>query len=57
MVDLSPLNGGAFGAGGTLTGDVTLTATQLAAFVDGLTYINLHTGANSGGEIRGQITR
>jgi glucose/arabinose dehydrogenase len=57
MVDLGPLNGGAFGIGGSLAGEVTLTAAQLAALVDGLTYINLHTGANTAGEIRGQITR
>lgn len=57
LVDLAPINGGAFGIGGSLAGQVTLTASQLAAYVDGLTYINLHTGANSGGEVRGQITR
>jgi len=57
LVDLSSLNGGAFGVSGTIAGTVTLDATPLAAFVDGLTYINLHTSANSGGEVRGQNTR
>lgn len=57
LVNLLPLNGGAFGVSGSLAGEVALSATQLAAFVDGLTYINLHTASNSSGEIRGQITR
>ena len=57
MVNLQPLNGGAYGISGSLAGEVTLTADQLAAFVDELTYLNFHTGANSGGEIRGQVTR
>jgi glucose/arabinose dehydrogenase len=55
MIDLSPFNGGSFGASGTLAGTVTLTPTQLASVIDGLTYVNLHTPANGGGEIRGQI--
>jgi hypothetical protein len=55
MVDLRPFNGGAFGASGNMSGSVTLTAAQLAALVDGLTYVNIHTDLNQGGEIRGQI--
>ncbi len=55
LIDLSPFNGGAFGAAGSLSGTVTLTAAQLASVVDGLTYVNIHTPANGGGEIRGQI--
>jgi glucose/arabinose dehydrogenase/plastocyanin len=57
MVNLLSLNGGAYGVSGTLAGEVTLTAAQLAAYVDELTYLNFHTGVNSGGEIRGQVTR
>lgn len=55
LIDLAPFNGGAFGSSGTIAGAVTLTDSQLAAVVDGLTYINFHTAAHGGGEIRGQI--
>jgi len=55
MIDLGPYNGGAFGASGNMAGSVTLTPAQLAALVDGLTYVNIHTDLNQGGEIRGQI--
>jgi len=34
---------------------VTLTEQQLGYVLDGLTYVNIHTMLNSGGEIRGQI--
>ncbi|MFA6169083.1 MAG: CHRD domain-containing protein [Gemmatimonadaceae bacterium] len=63
--------GGSFTTGvlaGTAHGVATLTsATQITATVSGdslkkllfagLTYANVHTTANAGGEIRGQITR
>jgi glucose/arabinose dehydrogenase len=56
LVDLSPLNGGAWGTSGALSGSVTLSPTQLAALIDGQTYINIHTtGEYAAGEIRGQI--
>ena len=55
MVNLEPFNGGSFGASGTMGGTITLTTDQLAALVDGLTYANIHTATNTGGEIRGQI--
>lgn len=55
MVNLAPLNGGAFGSSGTLSGTVTLDADQRAALLDGLTYVNIHTPINGSGEIRGQI--
>ena len=57
MIGLEGLNGGAFGTAGSFGGAVELNATQLGALVDGLTYINVHTGNNGGGEIRGQIIR
>ncbi len=57
MVNLQPLNGGAFGASGSFAGTVTLTPDQLAALADRLTYMNVHTGTHGGGEIRGQISR
>ena len=40
---------------GTISGSVGLTAAQLAAVVDGLTYVNIHNASFPGGEIRGQI--
>jgi hypothetical protein len=53
---LFPLSAaGAFGASGRLAGTATLTAEQLAALAGGLTYANIHTAANGGGEIRGQV--
>ena len=47
-----------FAAGGVkmpLDGQATLTDEQAAAFTGGKTYINVHTPANKGGEIRGQV--
>jgi len=55
LIDLDPFKGGVFGPHGTFTGRVTLEPDQLAAVVDGLTYVNIHTSANQPGEIRGQI--
>jgi Cu/Zn superoxide dismutase len=39
-----------------LTGTATLTDAQAAELAAGKYYVNVHTGANRGGEIRGQIT-
>ncbi len=55
LVNLEQLNGGAFGTAGSFSGLVSLTPEQLAAVLDGLTYLNVHTGTNPSGEIRGQI--
>lgn len=55
MVNLAPFNGGSFGTNGTLSGTVTLTDAQLAAVLEGRTYVNIHSDAHGGGEIRGQI--
>ena len=56
LIDLAPFNGGAFGESGTLSGTVTLTSAQVSNLRSGLTYVNIHTAANQGGELRGQIT-
>jgi hypothetical protein len=38
-----------------IKGTATLTDAQLAAFQGGKVYANVHTAANPGGEIRGQV--
>ncbi len=38
-------------------GSATLTAAQAADLESGKYYINIHTAANPGGEIRGQVTK
>jgi len=38
-------------------GSATLTDTQAADFTAGKYYVNIHTQANPGGEIRGQVTK
>jgi hypothetical protein len=40
---------------GGFSGSVTLTPTQATDLLAGKFYINVHTGTNSGGEIRGNI--
>ena len=40
---------------GTISGKVALTQDQITNLVNGLCYVNIHTTAHSGGEIRGQI--
>ena len=39
-----------------ITGSMALTDAQIADLEGGKDYVNIHTGANKGGEIRGQIT-
>ncbi|MBI1177783.1 CHRD domain-containing protein [bacterium] len=56
MIDLSPYVDGAFGAGGNLAGSIVLTDPQRANILAGKTYVNIHTAANTAGEIRGQIS-
>ena len=38
-------------------GSATLTAAQAADLMAGKYYVNVHTAANPGGEIRGQVTK
>lgn len=38
------------------SGSATLTEDQVKEFMDGKIYVNVHTAANPGGEIRGQLT-
>jgi hypothetical protein len=48
-------NIGANGVASPIQGSTTLTDAQIADLVAGKDYINIHTAANKGGEIRGQI--
>jgi Cu/Zn superoxide dismutase len=43
-------------AASPISGTATLTAAQAAELAAGKYYVNVHTAANRGGEIRGQIT-
>ena len=45
------------GISGTITGQTNLTSAQALDLAAGRWYVNIHTSANPGGEIRGQITR
>jgi len=40
-----------------ITGTATLTEAQMADLQAGKCYVNVHTAANKGGEIRGQLTK
>ncbi len=43
-------------AASPITGTATLTDQQVTELMDGKYYVNVHTAAHGGGEIRGQIT-
>jgi hypothetical protein len=42
---------------GSFEGTATLTDDQAKALMNGQTYFNVHTAANPGGEVRGQIVK
>jgi hypothetical protein len=44
-------------ANNPMTGSATLTAAQEKDLEAGLWYFNIHTAANPGGEVRGQVTK
>src|SRR5438046_6620495 len=46
---------GANTVSGSFTGSTTLVGGQITDFIAGLYYFNVHTPANGGGEIRGQM--
>lgn len=54
LIDFDPFSD-PYGLSGSLSGSLKLATNQLAAIRDGKTYMNFHTPANVGGEIRGQI--
>lgn len=45
------------GMSGTITGQTNLTSAQALDLAAGRWYVNIHTAAFPGGEIRGQLTR
>jgi len=42
---------------GSFEGSATLNDAQATELMDGKWYVNVHTAANKGGEIRGQVTK
>ena len=48
---------GSGGTGGFFSGVGTLTAPQVTSMLAGDTYINIHSAAHAGGELRGQIVQ
>lgn len=45
------------GTASPMEGSATLTDAQAADLATGKVYVNVHTAANKGGEIRGQVTK
>jgi hypothetical protein len=56
VVSASPMVGTLTAANFTPSGAITTFAQAVAAIEAGTTYFNIHTAANPGGEVRGQIT-
>jgi hypothetical protein len=56
VFDLTATEGATDGSG-TLSATQTLTSKKIASLNAGNLYVNLHTAANPGGEIRGQLTK
>ena len=50
------INIGTGGLASPITGTAPITDAQIADLAAGKDYINIHTAANKGGEIRGQLT-
>jgi hypothetical protein len=46
---------GTLGTSGSFSGQATVDQATADGIVAGLTYFNIHTPANGGGEIRGQV--
>ncbi|MEO5712054.1 MAG: CHRD domain-containing protein [Luteolibacter sp.] len=59
LFDLSTVNFPAVNPakGGLIYGSLTLSPTQATNLLAGLNYVNIHTAANTDGEIRGQLIR
>lgn len=57
IFDLAPVHfpAGDPTKGGVIFGSVVFTPAQAADLLAGLNYVNIHTAANTGGEIRGQL--
>lgn len=55
VLNLQPLHDGDFGVSGSFSGSVELDLEGVTALLNGMLYVNIHTAANGGGEIRAQI--
>ena len=55
LIDLQSYALGGFKRTGFILGTLATQPNELAALVENLVYLNLHTGVNGGGEIRGQV--
>lgn len=55
LLDLAPFRSGVFGTSGSFEGTVTLTDDGVRYVPTGQAYVNIHTEAYRGGELRGQI--
>lgn len=51
-----PITGFTSAASGSVSGTATLTSSQNDDLLGGKIYVNIHTSANGGGEIRGQVS-
>ena len=55
LLPLAGFSVGPLSSNGVLSGSSVVSDATLAALADGLTYVNVHTPPNPGGEIRGQV--